>query len=297
MAYDPNEIFKRGGMDPNSVMASPAGNSKTPGGGEKVYVGPQFAPSPQDLYTRPGASRPGEFVRAPSTEMSYDEAKGLPLKWMTSDPAKLREFVNTGILRKIPGFDVGMGMPEIMSAWDDLLTASWGMNKVGGKSPTGGNWSPFDIMNTYSNSGFGFGTVRKGDWLYDIATGEKVKYVGPKSKTTTQKRVDLSSPEDVKALTTQMLSELLGRSPTAEELAKYKMAINSYEEAHPTIATTTETLNDMGEVVSTSTKTEGGVSSEGRGTLISDEAKKGPEYGKYQSGTTYWNAFMQMLGA
>jgi hypothetical protein len=153
-----------------------------------------------------------------------------------------------------------------------------------------------DVLNTYSNQGLNLGTVRKGDWEYDIATGEKIRYVGPKTKTTTQSKVDLSSPEDVRAITTQMLTELLGRAPTDAEVAKFKTSINSLEKANPTKATITETLNDMGEVVNTATTTSGGVSNDARGLLVSDEAKKGPEYGKYQSGTTYWNAMMQMLG-
>jgi hypothetical protein len=150
-------------------------------------------------------------------------------------------------------------------------------------------------MESYKTDGK-FGTVRRGDWLYDIATGEKVKYVGPKSKTTTNKNVNLSSPEDVRALTTQMLSELLGRAPTPEELSKYRAAINGYEEANPEVTTTTSTLNDQGEVVAQSSKTTGGASAAARGTLVEDAAKKGPEYGKFQSATTYFDAMMQMIG-
>lgn len=300
-AADPaDKLAMYGGMDPNGVMQSPAGRGKTPGQDERIYLGPGLMG--QGPFYGPGVdmSPNAQFVRQASRgtlegseSMAYAAAKGLPLQWLSSNPSKLREFVNTGVLRKIPGFSVNMGMPEILSAWDDLLMASWGINKTG---MAGKNWSPWDVMNSYSNSGMNFGTVRRGDWLYDVGTGEKVKYVGPKSKTTTQKRIDLSSPEDVKALTTQMLSELLGRAPTAEELGKYKSAINAYEQSNPMIATTTETLNDMGEVVSTSTKTEGGASEAAKSMVVTEQAKQGPEYGKYQSGTMYWGAMMDLLG-
>lgn len=289
-----DKVEQRTGMNLNSVAQSPGGNygsSKGPSSGSKIYMGPGSGGS---SYIGEAISEPmRRRMEAESNSLSYGQAQGLPLQWLSTNPNKLRDFVNTGVLRKLPGFSVNMGMPEILAAWDKLLATSWGINQMGA---TDRPWSPWDVMNSYSNSGMNFGTVRRGDWLYDVGTGEKVKYVGPKSKTTTQKRIDLSSPEDVKALTTQMLSELLGRAPTAEELGKYKSAINAYEQSNPMIATTTETLNDMGEVVSTSTKTEGGASEAAKSMVVAEQAKQGPEYGKYQSGTMYWGAMMDLLG-
>lgn len=285
MAIDPDErMAQLGGSDPNQAMQNPGMLAGLMGGGlndnTQLYMGETL---------RVGMR--GREERTP-LKMTYGEAKRLPLLWVEQDQNKLREFVNTGILRKIPGFKVGMGIPEIMSAWDDMLQNAWTMNSAG----YGKNWTPWDVMNSYSNQGMNLGTVRKGDWEIDIATGERVKYVGPKSKTRTEKRVDLSSPEDARAITTQMLSELLGRAPTAEEMGKYTSALNSFEQANPQIATVTETLGEMGEVVSTETQTSGGVTQAARGQIISEEAKKGPEYGKFQSGTTYWNTLMQMVG-
>src|SRR5690348_12555818 len=49
---------------------------------------------------------------------SYAQAKLAPLDW-TDD--QLTKFVNQGVMNKIKGFDVNMGMPEILSAWDDLI--------------------------------------------------------------------------------------------------------------------------------------------------------------------------------
>src|ERR1041385_8573449 len=46
------------------------------------------------------------------------------------------------------------------------------------------------VMNTYANPKGKFGTVVKGNWEYDIATGEKVRYVGPLSKTTTSTQIN-----------------------------------------------------------------------------------------------------------
>jgi hypothetical protein len=225
--------------------------------------------------------------------MSYADARMLPRQWLESDPDKLKQLVTTGILNKVPGFDVGMGIPEIMSAWDDLVTASYMMNQNAGEGDK--KWTPFDILNSYSNTKNNWGTVRKGDWLYDAATGDKIKYVGPRSKTTTSRDVNLSSAEDVKALTTQVLTQALGRAPTAQEVAQYKSTINAQENANPTVTTTTQTFDDQGQVVAQSSKTAGGFDAAAQQQLVQDQASKTPEYAKYQSGTTYWNALMSML--
>lgn len=221
--------------------------------------------------------------------LSYDQAKMAPLGWSDKE---LKKFVNQGILYKVPGFGADMGMPEIMSAWDDLVQTAQGF------SQSGTDWSPEDVLETYNQKPGSFGTVKSadGDWLLDARTGEKIKYIGPRTKTTTSKHIDLSSPEDVRALATQQLTELLGRAPTSEEMSKYRTAISGFEKANPENTTTTTTINDQGEAVGESSTTTGGVSDVARASLIADEAKQGPEYGKYQGATTYFNAMMQMLG-
>lgn len=285
MPIDDDEFLRWTGAGQNQATGTPGLGLGLGGGafndGSKIYLPGQGGPVP-------GIPQNRNFVTA-------GQAKSLPLSWMQSDPETLKKFVNTGILNKVPGFDVGMGLPEIQKAWENLLEQSWAMNKYmpGDESK---KLTPWDVLNSYSNTKMNFGTVKRGDWMYDVATGEKVKYVGPKSKTSTQKKIDLSSAEDVRAIATNALAEILGRAPNAEELAQFRTSINAFEEKNPLMATTTETLNDMGEVVATDTKQSGGVSTEARGLLISDTAKKGPEYAKFQSGTTYWNALMQMMG-
>lgn len=285
MADDTNALAKSLGIDTNALMKNPAAG----GGVGPVYLGPMLGmktkgPGPY-APTGQGPKFEGYDYTA-KNEVPYEEAQTMPLTWSEKEK---RDFVNKGILYKMPGFSADMGMPEIMDRWDDLaaMSSEW--------AKRGQRWSPWDIMESYKNDGK-FGTVRRGDWLYDAATGEKVKYVGPKTKTTTDKRVNLSSPEDVKALTTQMLSELLGRAPTVDELAKYRAAINGYEEANPEVTTTTTTLDDMGEAIAQDSKTSGGTSEAARSVLIQDSAKKGPEYGKHQAATTYFDAMMQMIG-
>ena len=259
-------------------------------GSTPVYLGSLTAGTQGPNYGILAPTNRGNLFKTDSGSTgygTYDSAKAMPLQWNDSI---LKQFVNTGILNKVPGFNGNMGMPEIMSAWDDLVQASIAFNQ----SDPNRKWTPWDVLNTYKTDGK-FGTIRKGDWEYDVATGEKVKYVGPKTKTQTDKRIDLSSAEDVKALTTQVLTQTLGRAPTAQELAQYKATLNAQEQANPTLTTQTQTLNDMGEVVNTATTQSGGLSAEAKAGLVSDKSKQGPEYGKYQAATTYYNAMMQMI--
>lgn len=238
----------------------------------------------------------GQFERgeAQKNYLTASEARGLPLVWMQNDPETLKKFVNAGVLNKVPGFDVGMGMPEIMSAWDDLLKATWGMNQYAQQS--GKEFTPWDVLNSYSNNSGKFGEVRRGDWVYDIATNEKIRYVGPKTKVSSQKKIDLSSAEDAKAIATAALSQALGRAPTAEEMGKFRSSINALEQQNPLMATTTETLNDMGEVISTETTQTGGLSAEARANVVTEQAKQSPEYAKFQSGSTIYGWLAEALG-
>lgn len=251
-----------------------------------VYVGNLGKPS--NIY--------GPFSSKLPYSTAYAQAKLAPRDW--SDK-QLKEFVNTGILNKMPGFDVGMGLPEVMDAWDNLVQRTYQLNQ--GLSPDQKKWTPADVMATYSNKKGSFGTQRQGDWIFDVATGERLKYVGPTTKTTTSKNVDLSSPEEAQALITQVLREALGRAPTAKELAKFKSSITGLEKSHPEVTTTTQQLSPnlaTGEVdvTSQSSTTSGGVSDAARAQLVSDPTMETEEYGKYQGGTTYFNALLQMVG-
>ena len=278
--FDPGAAY---GYDLNKTMKSPG---STGGGTGMIYLGPNLDKL-KDEHKIKGPYAPG-YKGTPylgANAAPYAEAINMPVDW---DDKEKRDFVNKGILYKMPGFSPDMGMPEIVDAWKRLVDSAQTFSQ--GKA----DWSPWDVMESYKNDGK-FGTVRRGDWLYDAGTGEKVKYVGPKTKTTTNRQVNLSSPEDVKALSTQMLSELLGRAPTTNELAQYKASINGFEEKNPEITTTTSTFDEQGEVTAQSSKTSGGASQAALGGLVSEAAQKGPEYGKYQSGTTYFNALMQMI--
>ncbi len=226
---------------------------------------------------------------------TYQDAQSLPGTWYANDPQRYKQFVAKLIMYKYPGASADMGLPEAMSAWDDLLKMSITLNKSQGKDQKT-NWTPFNILDSYNRPAGSMGTYKSGDWLIDSATGEKVKYVGPKSKTSTQTAIDLSNPEQVQAIATQTLTQMIGRAPTDKELATFKATLNGYEKEHPETTTTTDTYNDMGEVSASNVVHSGGVTDAARQTVLGKGVEKTKEYGKYQGGTTYFNALMQMVG-
>lgn len=241
-----------------------------------------------------GAGLQGVGVRPVSAGvMTYDQAQNMPAQWYTNDPSLYKQFITKAIMYKLPGASPDMGLPEAGAAWDSLLQTAIKLNKA---NPGGKDWTPWDVLDSYNRPAGSLGTYRSGDWLIDTATGQKVKYVGPKTKTQTDRRVDLSDAGQVQAIAEQSLAQLLGRAPTDSELAQFKSTLNGYEREHPTVATSTQHLDDMGNVVSTDTTTQGGVSDAARQGLIEKGVKGTKEYGKYQSGTTYFNALMQMVG-
>lgn len=262
-------------------------SNSAPQPGDDIFVGAQ-------ALGRPVGTR-GHDPHRYSGFTTYQDAQALPGQWYANDPNLYKSFVSKLIMYKYPGASSDMGIPEAMSAWDDLLKMAITLNKAQGKNKTT-NWTPWDILESYNRKPGSMGTHKEGDWLIDNATGERVKYVGPKTKTSTQRAIDLSDPKQVQAIAEQTLTQMIGRAPTTKELAQFKATLNGYERDHPEVTTTTDHYDDMGNVTASDVVHSGGVSDAARQSLISGGVKKTKEYGKYQSGTTYFNALMQMIG-
>jgi hypothetical protein len=285
-----DSLMKQGIAEASSAANNPTNNffSNDPYSQYKVFLGADIGPI--------GVVPKSQLGYGMTGYTDYQSAVLAPTSW---DANKLREFVNKGIVNKIPGFEVGMGMPQIQSAWQDMVRSSvlFNLGIKGNQKP----WTPMDVMDSWSSQKGKYGTQRQGDWVFDVATGERIKYVGPTSKTTTSKQIDLSSPEEAQALVTQVLQQALGRAPTPKELAKFRSTISGYEKANPTVTTTTQQLSpDLStgqvDVTSQSSTTAGGVSDAARAALVQNPTVETKEYGKYQAGTTYYNALMQMIG-
>jgi hypothetical protein len=298
------------GKDPITGMISSAGDATNSGLGSgitlaapnassKVWLGSSIAPIgviPVGGQKEQKGQPAGPLYGKDAGYVSYGEAVLAPANdWSQSQLAK---FVNQGIINKVPGFDVGMGMPQIQAAWQKMVDASvlYNQGVKDGQKP----WTPWDVLNSWSNSKGKFGTTTKDGWVYDVATGERLKYVGPTTKTTKSTQLDLSSPEQVQALAQSALQQALGRNPNAKELAQFKSTIAGYERAHPQVTTTTSTLTpdlatgslDVTDQQSTST---GGVTDAERAGLITEATQKTPEYHKYQA-ANYFQMLLGMVG-
>lgn len=277
------------GMNQDQLHARTlSGTSSTPANTDSVYVG-------RGALGLKGAGAPGRRSDTSRGYTTYDQAQNLPAAWYADDPGRYKQMLAKMIVYKIPGISSDSGLPEVSQAWDTLLQMSINLNKAQGKNVTK-SWSPYDVLESYNRPAGSLGTRKVGDFLIDNATGEKVKYVGPKSKTSTQTAVDLSNPEQVQAIATQTLTQMIGRAPTDKELAQFKATLNGYEKSHPETTTTTENYDDMGNVAASNVVHSGGVTDAARQTVLGEGVQKTKEYGKYQGGTTYFNALMQMIG-
>lgn len=217
--------------------------------------------------------------------LSLEDAQNLPLTWTQKQQD---DFVRTLVLKKYPGADPNMGLPEIGKAWGDLVTVAQQAQQAGS------NLSPWDILNTYrTRSGM---TYKRGNWEYDAATNQPIRYIGPKTKTTTSTTVNTLTREDALALTKDSMARLLGRAPTSGEVGQYLTILNGLAEKNPQVTTTTSTIDDQGVQSEKSSRTTGGISQAGLQAAAEQKIEQNPEYGAYQASTTYMNALLQMLG-
>lgn len=285
----------------STVNQNPSGfsvNGRTtygvnPRGTDTVWLG---GFKPKDTKLGPGPYAPGykpeqnRFTQ--EREMtSFQDASRMPMDW---DEKQLKEFVNKAILYKVPDASPDMGMPEILNIWDDMLRVAWATSTP--DKPV----TPWDILDSYAKTDGKFGTTVQNGWVIDLSTGKRIGYKGDLTKKTKRTEVNLTSPEEVHALMNQALADALGRAPTDNELAAFRASVAGMEAARPQTSEVTTTYKpnlETGELeeVSSNAVSSGGVSSGDIQQAASQAAKGTPEYGKYQSGTTYFDAMMQMI--
>lgn len=135
--------------------------------------------------------------------------------------------------------------------------------------------------------------------------------------TETATQVDISNPEQSRALVQDVLSRALGRRATGDELGEFVGTLNTYQRENPsvstrtsvttpqdTIQTTTEgpagqasSTKTIGGETSSSTTNKQGATAEGGQELLLENAMEQPDYGAYQASTTYYNALLGALAA
>lgn len=157
--------------------------------------------------------------------------------------------------------------------------------------------TPWDLLNGYIKGKGGSGPL--GEWQKDtnnpdfevnVLTGAR-RYVGPRFKTVTSNRVDMTDPATAAAIATRVFQDLMGRNPGKGELEGFSKALSQAEMQSPISTTTTVEFDPAtGEQIGQTALTEGGLDAAGKAYLAEQNVKKTKEYGAVQSATTYSNA-------
>ena len=124
----------------------------------------------------------------------------------------------------------------------------------------------------------------------------KYRWEGPKSTwTESSSAFSISDPNIARTITNNVMSQLLGREATPEELAQYKQALNSYEQAHPSTGSRNTTIDFQGNRVTSATD-QSGATEAGRVGVLDKAMKDTTEYKAYHEQSIFRQA-MQLLGA
>ncbi|OEJ24287.1 hypothetical protein AS594_07090 [Streptomyces agglomeratus] len=218
--------------------------------------------------------------------VSTDEALADFYNWNTK---KQTDFLAQGIIGG--QLKLGDGPLEAGKLWAKLVKEAALYGAAGKKV------RPLDLMAAYVSAAGGTGErwVRQGDFEVNSVTGER-RYVGPRFKTQTDTRVDLTDPDTARAIATKLFQDMMGRDPGAGELGGFAKALHSAEAQSPvTQVSTTEFDMSTGEPLGTKTNSSGGMTAEGRAYIGEQQIKKKKEYGALQAVTTYQGALEDLI--
>lgn len=92
------------------------------------------------------------------------------------------------------------------------------------------------------------------------------------------------------------LSALLGRDPSDQEVRDFAYRMNTLAAKNPTITESIQRF-EAGEMVAEDRTTTGGFDASDMAQSAYEQAQDDPEYAKVQAGTTYYNTFLNAIGA
>jgi hypothetical protein len=143
---------------------------------------------------------------------------------------------------------------------------------------------------------YSFGGKKITPWqALDVIGGSGPNGGKPTTQTNTSRSFNIPTVQDAHAVTRQMFQSLVGRDPDANELDRYASMMTGYAQKHPTVTKQKQTTDVHGNTTSSST-TSGGYTQAGLQDMLGQEAKADPEYGAFQSATTYMNAMISAMG-
>lgn len=252
----------------------------------------------------PYTPKPAPIVTNPTQGLSVDE---LIAKLQAQRPSSGGVVAGTDFYRTFPATLSASEKQALQQTMLDL--GLYGNSK---KSPVAGLWNPDldgaafkKVVEIAEGNGFYVGNSKVPDYRRVLAFGAadpkafRGMFISPsaavdtgpvttKSTNVTKRKYDAAVLKDT---VNAAYRQAVGREATADELAQ---AVNSVQKAYektPDKTTTATTRDGKGNTKSVSTVS-GGVDEK---TLISDQAKAKPEYGSFQSATTYFDAMLKAL--
>lgn len=247
-----------------SIAAVNAQKGAAPAGAASQNASPYGSPlgldakgniTSQDIYVGTGT----QFAY-----MNQAEAEGAYYQW---DQKTKNKFLSQ---LSLAGYDTGtLKDAQIAQLWAGYVDVAANYLKAGQKI------SPWDVIGK------------------DISQREAAA-AQPRTVNQTQKTYNISTAADAAALFQGAAQTLLGRDPTKAEQARFKSILNKYEQANPSVTTTTSDYLGS-ELQSQTSQTSGGVTAAAQNYIAQEEAKKNPEYGAYQAATNGMNWLLEMV--
>lgn len=208
-------------------------------------------------------------------------------------------------------------LDDLLGVWETAVTYSANKYAAGSKK------TPWEMIPLMAGAWRGDGSPADrsralAESLNEPRTMTQTAHTAGRTITETATQVDISNPEQSRALVQNVLSQALGRWASGAELEEFVGTLNAYQRENPSVSTRTTTVAPETRTQTTtespdgsqssSTSVEGGESdssttsqqgatAEGGQQLLLENAMESPDYGAYQASSTYFQALLGTLAA
>lgn len=261
----------RGGNDAASSGGPPVFNP----GAISVQQGPMLVldhGTGNPFAGSPLGSKYVDGVSAPQNSPTVVDLDGGVAHWFSLSPGERESFAEraykAGLIADPNDYS------QAQSAWNAAVQQAAGFRTYGNRDVT--PWEAIDIM----------AGVTPGGGRKSLAG----------TKTSTEKVVDLPTKTTMRAGIRAIMSQELGRAPTADEIDRYSEMFTKAARESPSTVKTTTTYDDSGRVTNQNSTRSGGFTGTDMQELATEKAQSSNEWGSYQAATTYFNALMGAIG-
>lgn len=217
--------------------------------------------------------QPKKRTRAPDS-ITVSAAMELPYTWDEDEvDGAIKKMRAAGI--EVTNFD------DMYKVWGNLVDRA---SKTFGLSDGKRLVTPWDVLDMYK---------KESSKYAEGASAAEEPFSG--KITQTHKTVSEISEGDAWQVLRSNLQTLLGRDPTDQEIRDFTYRMNHLAAKNPTLTKTTSTYKDGRMVDQTDETTDAGFTPGDVTKAAYDRAQDDPEYGAYQSASTYYNAAVQAI--